>query len=112
MILMRTPQPLPTSPDKTPVVHFGLLSICLLVGAYTVIFFLLQKRLYDGLHMELWDLGMFNQALHNTLHGRVLQYSILGGSGHLFYNSHAQPIVLLLVPLYAIVPSVDLLFFV
>jgi uncharacterized membrane protein len=112
MILMRTPQPLPTSPDKSPVVRYGLLWICLLVGAYTVIFFLLQKRLYDGLHMELWDLGMFNQALHNTLHGRVLQYSVLGGSGHLFYNSHAQPIVLLLTPLYAILPGVDLLFFV
>ncbi|HAM44501.1 MAG TPA: hypothetical protein DCM67_05720, partial [Propionibacteriaceae bacterium] len=99
---MRTFDASLTTSRRGQKVRYGLLWVGLIIIVYTLGFFFLQHRLYHGLHMQIWDLGLFNQVLHNTLHGKVLQYSIPGGSVSLFYE-RLQIIVLLLIPLYAIV---------
>ena len=48
------------------------------------------------------DFSMIDEALHQTLRGRLLFSPVLGRS---FLSEHFSPILLLLVPLHAIVPS-------
>lgn len=48
------------------------------------------------------DLGIFDNVLWNTRHGRWMYSSILGRS---FFGEHASPILLLLVPLHALWPD-------
>lgn len=51
-----------------------------------------------------WDMGIFDQALWNTLHGDILFSSIRGNFSLL--GDHFEPILLLLVPFYALWPHV------
>ncbi len=48
------------------------------------------------------DLGIFKEALWNTLHGRVMHSPTVGYS---FLGEHFAPVLFLLVPLYALWPS-------
>jgi uncharacterized membrane protein len=48
------------------------------------------------------DLGIFDNALWNTLHGRPLYSSILGRN---FLGEHVAPILILLAPIYRLFPS-------
>lgn len=48
------------------------------------------------------DLGLFKEALWNTLHGRVMHSSTVGYS---FLGEHFAPVLFLLVPLYALWPT-------
>jgi len=53
-----------------------------------------------------WDLGIFNQAFWNTLHGRLLYYTAepFYTKTGCFLASHFSPLLLAIVPLYAICP--------
>jgi uncharacterized membrane protein len=85
--------------------------ICLLgVLLYTVTFFLLQVRLYEGFQMGYSDLVYEAQALYNTLHGRFFQIMPIEKGDNLF-ASHFRPVMLLILPLYALLPDVYTLFF-
>lgn len=85
--------------------------ICLLgVLLYTVILFLLQVRLYEGFQMGYSDLVYEAQALYNTLHGRFFQIMPIEKGDNLF-ASHFRPIMLLILPFYALLPNVYTLFF-
>jgi len=57
-----------------------------------------------------WDLGVFNQALYTTLyHGRLLFYTAdlyVNPSGS-YLAIHFSPILFLLLPLYALSPSIE-----
>ncbi|GEM_PF-834933 len=48
------------------------------------------------------DLGIFDNVLWNTIHGRVLYSSVLQRN---FLGEHVAPVLLLLVPIYRIFPS-------
>ncbi|MGD9781040.1 MAG: DUF2079 domain-containing protein [Kiritimatiellia bacterium] len=52
------------------------------------------------------DLGIFDNVLWNTVHGRFLHSAILNRH---FFGEHASPILLLLAPLYALWPDARLL---
>ena len=52
------------------------------------------------------DLGIFDNVLWNTVHGRFFHSAILGRN---FFGEHASPILLLLAPLYALWPDARLL---
>lgn len=62
--------------------------------------------------MFTWDLGILNQALWNTLHGRFLYYTadinIYTKTG-CFLGAHFSPILLLILPFYAIYPTAETL---
>jgi uncharacterized membrane protein len=51
-----------------------------------------------------WDLGIFNQVFWSTLHGRFFYYSVEPWFGQSFFSVHFSPILILLVPFYAIFP--------
>jgi uncharacterized membrane protein len=51
-----------------------------------------------------WDMGIFDQALWNTLKGDILFSSIRGNINLL--GDHFEPILLLILPLYALWPHV------
>jgi len=99
------------SPRQNHTLGHGILLIGFAITAYTIAFFFLQSRLYEGLHMQMWDLGIFNQALYGSFHGRLLQSSFTGPSLPVF-TEHMYLILVVLLPLYGVFPSVYTLFFV
>ena len=59
--------------------------VCIMgVILYIAIFFILQIRLYEGLHMAIADLGIFEQALYRTLHGEFFRTTV----GSAFHFEH------------------------
>ena len=51
-----------------------------------------------------WDLGIFDQALHSTLHGRLFYYTVelYANPGGSVFGVHFSPILFLVLPFYAI----------
>lgn len=94
---------------------------CLIgIGLYVVLIFVLQTRLYLGLHMGICDLGLFDQAMYNSLHGRFLNTSIYcqeelpvssPTEGRMLLSEHLYLIMPLLFPIYALFPHPYTLFF-
>ncbi len=99
------------SPRQNHTWGYGILLVCLAITVYTIVFFWLQIRLYEGLHMQMWDLGIFDQALYGSYHGRLLQSSFTGQSLPVF-TEHMYLILIVLLPLYGALPGVYTLFFV
>lgn len=86
--------------------------ICLVaISLYTITFFVLQLRLYEGLHMQIEDLGFNDQALYNSLHGRFLETTLRSPQGSSLFAAHFVPIMLLVLPIYALFPHTYFLFF-
>ena len=54
-----------------------------------------------------WDMGESDQAIWNTIKGRVLFSSLVGNISHL--GAHFEPILLLISPLYIIWPNIIVL---
>ena len=108
---MRTSQASLTSASKGRAVRYGMFWVWFVILAYTLVFFFLQHRLYQGLHMQMWDLGNFHQALYGSFHGRFL-HSTLWGLSISVLAQHNYLILVLLLPLYGLFPSVYTLFFV
>jgi uncharacterized membrane protein len=81
---------------------------------YTVVFFVLQVRLYEGLHMGTGDLAFFEQALYRTLHGEFFRTTI-GTAVHfehrVAFADHFYLILLFVLPFYALLPHAYTLFF-
>jgi len=87
-------------------------TICLVaILLYTVTFFILQVRLCKGLHMQIEDLGHYDQPLYNSLHGRLLETSLLNPQGGSIFAGHFVPIMLFVLPIYALFPHTYVLFF-
>jgi len=77
------------------------------VLVYGVVFSYFTVLKHNLFQTYAWDLGIFDQALYTTLHGHFLYYTAdlyLNLSG-CFFAQHISPILLLLLPLYAIRPS-------
>ena len=87
-------------------------TICLVaILLYTITFFILQVRLYKGLHMQTEDLGHYDQPLYNSLHGRFLETSLMNPQGGSIFAFHFVPIMLFILPIYALFPHTYVLFF-
>ena len=90
-------------------------AICIVgVILYIIVFFILQVRLYEGLHMGPGDLAFFQQALYRTLHGEFFRTTM--GTAVFFehrvaFADHFFPILLLVLPFYALFPHAYTLFF-
>lgn len=82
--------------------------ILIAILIYTVVFSIAEITLYRSFRIFTWDLGVFNQALWNTLHGRFLYYTadigIYTKTGSLL-AAHFMPIILLALPPYAVCPT-------
>src|SRR5439155_806199 len=62
-------------------------------------------------HSTALDLGVFDQVLWNTIHGRFMEstLSLERCDPHSFFLDHFSPALLLIVPFYAIVPHPETL---
>ncbi|MDW8040190.1 MAG: DUF2079 domain-containing protein [Nitrososphaerota archaeon] len=75
---------------------------------YTVILSTIEIIIYRSFRIFTWDLGIFNQAFWNTLHGKLLYYTTEEGvytKNGCFLGAHFSPTILLALPFYAIYPA-------
>lgn len=72
------------------------------VMAYAVIIGGLAAARHYTFQTQAFDLGVFDQIFWNTIHGRFFENSLEGGS-HL--ETHFTPFLILLVPIYWLIPS-------
>jgi uncharacterized membrane protein len=81
--------------------------ILIAILAYTAIFSIVEIIIYRSFRIFTWDLGIFNQAFWNTLHGRLLYYTTepFYTKTGCFLAAHFSPILLLVLPFYAICPT-------
>jgi uncharacterized membrane protein len=81
--------------------------ILLAIFMYIVIFSAVEIVVYDSFRVFTWDLGIFNQVLGNTLHGRFLFYTVepMYTKTGCFLGTHFSPILVLVLPFYSIFPT-------
>lgn len=88
---------------------FGYKSyIFIAIFVYTVVFSVVEIIIYRSFRIFTWDLGIFNQAFWNTLHGKLLYYTSEIGvytKTGCFLAAHFSPTILLALPFYAIYPT-------
>ncbi|HVP92265.1 MAG TPA: DUF2079 domain-containing protein [Acidobacteriota bacterium] len=78
---------------------------------YSIVFSAIMLSAHYAFRTYAWDLGIFNQAFWNTLHGRLFDYtseSVYTTTGN-FLGVHFGPILFLILPLYAAFPYPELL---
>ncbi len=69
--------------------------VCVTAGAAAAYFAAIGLLQYFSFHSYGWDLGLFDQVLWNTSHGRWFEYSF---RDYLYLGDHFQPVLLLLAP--------------
>jgi uncharacterized membrane protein len=77
-----------------------------LLGAYlaAVIHFRRLAHLrIDSLNARAFDLGIYDNIMHNTAHGHFLGCSLIKGGVHT--SAHFDPVLALLAPVYALAPG-------
>jgi len=67
----------------------------LLAAAFAVYYATCSLLIHESFHSNGWDLGIFDQVVWNTAHGRFFEYSFRDIS---YAGDHWQPALLLLVP--------------
>ncbi|WP_456321535.1 DUF2079 domain-containing protein [Palaeococcus sp. (in: euryarchaeotes)] len=86
--------------------HYEL-TIIVIFLAYFIVLSLLCLRRYGTFEYRSLDLGIFTQSLSSTLKGcffyNTVEYQWYGVSSH--FGVHNQPLLLLILPLYALFPS-------
>lgn len=78
--------------------------LCISFLAVTLMLSLLGIARHKSFATMSWDMGIFEQALWNTLHGNLFFSSIRGNISLL--GDHFQPILFFILPFYALKPSV------
>ena len=78
----------------------------ILILIYVVIFSYASIKQYNAYNTTLYDLGIFDQVIWNTAHGRFFESSIKGFN---FLGDHFSPILILISPLYHIFRDVRIL---
>jgi uncharacterized membrane protein len=83
-----------------------LLGLAVVTYGILLSYFTLLK--HNSFQTYAWDLGMFNQSFWTTLHDERFFYStvelLINPSGS-FFGTHFSPIILLLLPVYALYPT-------
>lgn len=80
------------------------------VLAYTLVFTYITWLRYHGLNAFAYDYGIMEASMWNTLHGKGVLFNTVEGASHL--RVHLSPVMLLVLPLYALHPHAETLFFV
>ena len=82
-----------------------------MVALYVAFFGSLSLARHWAFHSTALDLGVFDQVLWNTVHGRFMEstLSLERCDPHSFFLDHFSPALLLIVPFYAIVPRPETL---
>ena len=81
-----------------------------MIVAYVLLFTFLADAQFEAHHTSVFDLGVYDQVIWNTAHGRLLTYSAEPEFGSNFLATHLQPILILLAPLYWFWDDVRVLF--
>ncbi len=89
-------RPSPALSDRTA----NVLYVCMF-AAYLAIFGTLSVLRHDSFHSGGFDLGVFDQNIWNSLHGRPFQASIIIEAKYTL-GQHFSPLLIAMVPLYAI----------
>jgi len=79
---------------------------------YANCFFILLFVAHYTFNSYAWDTGLFNQVLWSTLHGNPFYYTLepFWTKTNSFLGAHFAPILLLILPFYAIYPHAEALF--
>jgi uncharacterized membrane protein len=82
-----------------------------MVLLYAVVFGSLSLVRHWAFHSTALDLGVFDQVLWNTVHGRFMESTLSLGrcDPHSFFLDHFSPALLVIAPFYAIVPRPETL---
>jgi uncharacterized membrane protein len=90
--------------------HEGRIALAATV-LWTALFGALALLRHWSFHSTASDLAVFDQVLWNTIHGRFMEstLSLARCEPHSFFGDHFSPALLLIVPLYAIVPHPETL---
>jgi len=98
---------------KSLIQRLGVGRIASLTGVllYTITFFLLQVRLYEGFQMGFTDLVYPAQTLYNSLHGGPFLQTTATEQGSHVFSQHLSLCMLPVLLLYALIPHVYTLFF-
>jgi uncharacterized membrane protein len=86
--------------------------IALSIGtAYFVLYAILSVLRHRSYHSLGFDLGLFDQVLWNTIHGRPLESTMSQAlpTPHSLLGDHFSPLLLLLAPIYAAYPHAETL---
>jgi uncharacterized membrane protein len=88
----------------------GRLALAMVV-LYVALFGSLSLIRHWAFHSTALDLGVFDQVLWNTVHGRFMEstLSLERCDPHSFFLDHFSPALLVIVPFYAIVPRPETL---
>jgi uncharacterized membrane protein len=88
----------------------GRLALAMVV-LYVALFGSLSLVRHWAFHSTALDLGVFDQVLWNTVHGRFMEstLSLERCDPHSFFLDHFSPALLLIVPFYAVVPRPETL---
>jgi uncharacterized membrane protein len=90
--------------------HEGRIALAAALTA-TVLFGALALVRHWTFHSTASDLAVFDQVLWNTIHGRFMEstLSLARCEPHSFFGDHFSPALLLIVPLYLVVPGPETL---
>src|SRR5437870_5889634 len=90
--------------------HEERIALATVLG-YVVVFGSLALIRHWAFHSTALDLGVFDQVLWNTVHGRFMEstLSLERCDLHSFFLDHFSPALLLIVPSYAVVPRPETL---
>jgi len=90
--------------------HEGRIAFAMAL-VYVLVFGSLSLVRHWAFHSTALDLGVFDQVLWNTIHGRFMEstLSLERCDPHSFFLDHFSPALLLVVPFYAIVPHPETL---
>ncbi|MEM3622717.1 MAG: DUF2079 domain-containing protein [Candidatus Bathyarchaeia archaeon] len=81
----------------------------IMVMGYTVVLSIICMLKHWFFLSTAWDLGIFNQSFWSTIHGRFFYYTVEPWFGDNFFAMHFSPILIFLVPFYAIYPQPETL---
>jgi len=87
-------------------------AVYLLIFLYTLFFSRYTIEKHRAFLTYAWDLGIFNQAMYTTIrHGKFLYYTLEThvNPSNCFFGIHFSPILLLILPFYAIKPGPETL---
>ena len=80
----------------------ALLIVAVAAGVYWLVFSAMGILQYYSLNISYTDTADWEQMLWNTMHGRFLETNAFD---HMFFGEHVQFVHLLLLPFYALFPS-------
>ena len=81
----------------------------IMIIAYTVVLSIVTIVKHSFFLSTGWDLGIFNQTFWSTIHGRFFHYTVEPWLGETFFATHFSPILIFLIPFYAIYPQPETL---